>query len=165
MSRLFCHLNWIFWLKCDHIYINPVFSIAIWAKIGEFYLYQAPQIFLENNLGSKKNQRSIQNSVVSGGLVLRFLCITHNIVHWNIGSTVKHCLSCFTYNAVTLQCHLDPKHSIISREQCTTWIQHFAVPTETDQISQANPPDFSQTCRANLLLMQLLCDPVHVTHV
>ena len=46
-------------------------------------MYRAPQIFLGNSSGSKKKQRCIRDSVVSGGVLWRFLCIS---MLWTITS-------------------------------------------------------------------------------
>ena len=75
---LFFHLNWIFWLKYGHIYINAVFSIAISLTLGEnrwnSYVGRSPRWFFDGHLGPKKKQCCIWNSAVSRSVISRLQC-------------------------------------------------------------------------------------------
>ena len=78
-----CHvwyfqLNWMFWSKYSHIYINPVFSIVISLLLGKnrwIYVCRAPWIFFENNLGSRTWPCCIRNLIVSSRDITGEQCI------------------------------------------------------------------------------------------
>ena len=58
----------------QYLYKSSIFNCYLGENRWICYVCWSPQLLFESHLGSKKKQRCIQNRIVSGGVISRFLC-------------------------------------------------------------------------------------------